>query len=161
METWVKLASIITPVIILLGIWYARIQIVSNRNTRRGQILIQLWDNWDSIRMQNSRQMINIAGTQLKQKIETADSNNSDDLYQYVMVANFFDCLGGLVREGCFCCKIAYDNYGRAEEHYFEKYRPILENEQYKDYLKNFRELHDLFVNEKAKRSKSKAKSDT
>jgi hypothetical protein len=105
--------------------------------------------------MEASRCKIAQAGAKLRQHIEAADANNSEDLCRLVMVANFLDSLGLMVMEGLLNCRMCYDLFGRVEEHYYEAYRSILEDPKYKNYFKYFSRLHGAFQTE-AGRSKEK-----
>jgi len=151
-----KIATIVTPIVIAGGFGFAYRQWQSIRNTRMAEILVSLGKQWDSPEMQDSRCLVNQCGKNLKQEIKKADTENSPDLYRLVKVANFFDFLGGMVMAGYFDVRTAYDVFWRTEEHYYELYRLILDDPDYKDYIQCFQKLHQAFATEKAKRIKEK-----
>lgn len=95
-------------------------------------------------------------GNRLLEELKRADKENSADLCHLVAVANFFDFLGSMVMYGYFDVSTAYDLYWRAEEHYYELYRPILQDSDYKNYFECYQKLHEVFTQERASRSKSK-----
>lgn len=147
---------IITPILLIAAICFAYTQWKTAQNTRMAQIVLAITERWDSPDMVESRLKVNEYGKELKNKIEEADKANSLELYTLVRIANFFDALGVLVKEGLLDCKMGYKIYGRAEEHYYQFYRPILDNSQYTSYLKGYVELHKLFQKEEAAQSKTK-----
>ena len=142
--------------VIVAGFIFAYRQWASYRNARMAQIILSITERWDSPEMEQSRCKINQSGTNLKQDIEAADEKNSEDLCRLVMVANFFDAVGLMVMEGFLDSRICYNLFGRAEEHYYEAYRSILEDTKYKDYFRYVGELHEAFKSEAAKRSQAK-----
>jgi len=151
----VNIAWIITPIVIGLGFFYARRQLAATRNARVAEIFLSITKQWDSSEMEESRCMIDqYNSTRLRQRIEEENAKpGSKDLRLLVRVANFFDSLGLLVMEGLIGCSMAYKLFGRAEEHFYEAYRPILEDPRYKDYFRYFIELHQAFTKEKARPS--------
>ena len=151
-----SIAVIATPIAIGVGFWFARRQLQSGRNARMAQIVISLGSIWESREIREGRCKVTECGGNLKDKLNDAYRKNSPELCILVGVGNFFDHMGVMVMEGQLDCRIAYDLYWRAEEHYYNLYRPILKDPEYKDYLVNFQRLHDVFENERTRRSKQK-----
>lgn len=153
----VDIAIIATPVIILVGFVFMYRQLKANQNTRLAQIILSMTEQWDGPVMKEGRRKVNACGTELKARIEKEQNDpNSEELYNLVGVANFFDSLGLLVMEGLIDTRVAFRLLGRAEDYHYNLYRPLLEEPNYKDYFKYFLELHDAFISEKAKLSKKK-----
>ena len=149
-------ATIITPILLIAAVIFAFTQWKTAQNARMAQIILSITEKWDSQHMEESRILVSKSGNELKRKIEEADSSNSPDISVLVRVANFFDSLGAMVAEGFLSCKMGYRLFGRAEEHYYQLYRPILEDNRYSEYFKYFAELHKLFQKEEAAQSKTK-----
>ena len=112
-----NLAIIITPVVIGLGFFFAQRQLVSNRNTRMTEIVLSITARWDGAEMQASRQKVNKLGSNLWQELKAAETENREDFYVLLRVADFFDGIGLLVMEGFLARDMAYDLLGAAEEH--------------------------------------------
>lgn len=154
MELVKFIAIIATPIVIGTGFWFTRRQLQSGRNARMASIVVALQNSWNSEEMKKSRCQVSELGNGLKAAIVTADNDNSPDLCVLVDVGNFFDHLGVLVMHGLLDKAIAYDFFWRAEEHYYQLYRTVLEDPSYKDYLESFSKLHRVFEKEKARRHK-------
>ena len=146
---------ILTPIIIAVGFYFAHRQLKSTRNARMSEIVMAITARWNSAELEESRGRINRLGSDLAKTLEEANASNSDDLYSLVRVANFYDALGLLVMEGSLARSMAYDLFGRAEEHYYSLYKPVLENPKFKGFLDCFQQLHDTFKAEAASRSKT------
>ena len=156
--TWiVNIAWIITPIVIGLGFFFAYRQLVATRNARMAEIILSITQQWDSPQMELSRRMVDQCGRHLRERIEEEEGKpDSEDLRTLVRVANFFDSLGLLIMEGFLSCSMTYKLFGRAEEHFYNAYRSILEEPRYKEYFKYFVELHQAFTKEEARLSKKK-----
>lgn len=149
------IALIATPVIIVVGFIFAYRQLKASLNTRLAGFILSMSVHWDGRLMEESRRKVDESGQDLKVRIEEAVNNHNDEeLHKLVRVANFFDSLGALVTEGLIDCRVAYKLFGRTEDHYYNCYRPILENTNYKDYFKYFNELDQAFTKEEGKLSK-------
>lgn len=110
--------------------------------------------------MQKSRRTVHSYGDTLGKRIrEEADKPDSQETATLVQVANFFDSLGLMVVEGLIDCPTAYKLFGRAEEHFYNLYRSILEDPKYKPYFQYFAELNELFTKEEARCSPAQARS--
>lgn len=139
-------ATIVTTIIFLAAVIFAWTQWKSSQNARMAQIILCITERWESLHMEESRQKISeIGGDKLKQSILDEENKNSLEYFQLTHVANFFDSLGCLVSEGFINCKLCYKLFGKAEENYFGLYKAVLEEQRYKDALKYFQELHELF----------------
>ena len=146
------IATIATPVAIGVGFFFAYRQLQSARNARMAQIVLSITQQWDSKDMVESRNKVHALGDGLASKIkEEINKKDSEELLTLVKVANFFDNLGLLVMEGCIPCPVAYRLFGRAEEHFYTYYRPILEEEGYKAYFQYYTQLNEAFLREKAR----------
>lgn len=154
MSVVVNVAIIITPILIAVGFVFAYRQWEATRATRTAEVVIQLSTHWDSRELKKSRQKVKENAERLKQAIEEAHANNSEDLFDLVQVGNFFDTLGVLVTEGFLTRRIAYDLLSGPEESYYKMYKSILEDPKYKNNYKYFIQLHEAFKNEEAERSK-------
>ena len=161
MSVAVSIAIIITPIVIGLGFVFAYKQLRASyrqwetmRAARMAQVILELAAHWDSNGLKESRRKVRENADRLKEAIEEATRNNSEDLYDLVEVGNFFDTVGVLVMEGFVSCRIAYDLFGEPEENYYKTYKSILEDPEYKNSYKYFIQLHDAFKNEEAERSK-------
>lgn len=149
-------AAIITPLLIVGAIIFAYTQWRSAQNARVAHILLAITERWDSQDMEIARGVVSACGDDLLAKIDAADTSNSDELYRLVRVANFFDTIGVMIVEGLLDCMMGFKLFGRAEEHYYGLYRPILEDPKRASYFKYFVELHELFRKEEAALSKTK-----
>lgn len=154
MSLAVNIAVIITPILIAAGFFLAYRQWEATRATRMAQLILEVAAKWDSRELKESRQKVKKNAERLKQAIEEAHANNSEDLFDLVEVGNFFDTLGVLVTEGYLTRRIAYDIFGQPEGSYYKMYKPILEDAKYKNSYKYFIQLHEAFKNEEAERSK-------
>ena len=152
----VNVALIMTPIIIGAGFWFASNQLKATHNARMAEIVMSITQRWESKDMRESRRMVHGYGDTLARRIkEEAEKPDSQELSTLVQVGNFFDSLGLLVVEGLIDCPMAYKLFGRAEEHFYNLYRPILEETRYKPYYQYFAELHQEFTKEKARCSTS------
>ena len=156
MGNWMELAKFIaaiaTPIAIGAGFWFARRQLIAQRNTRMAEIILHITERWDSNDMKECRMKVHGLGDKLKATIEAeVGKPDSQEILNLVKVANFFDSLGLMVMEGFISCPMAYQLFGRAEEEYYNYYRSILEDARYKEYFQYFIQLHDAFVKEKAR----------
>jgi len=161
MNDWVELAKFIaiiaTPIAIGAGFWFARRQLISQRNARTAEIILHITEHWDSEDMKKCRMKVHGLGDELKTTIEAeAKKRDSEEILNLVKVANFFDSLGLMVMEGLIPCPMAYQLFGRAEEEYYKYYRSMLEDAKYKDYFKYFIQLQEAFVKERARCSPAK-----
>lgn len=148
----VNIAIILTPIVIGGGFLYARRQLESTRNARMAQIILSISEQWDSKHMEESRHVVHACGDKLRNRIEEEEGKeDSEALSTLVRVGNFFDSLGLLVIEGFIDCAMAYKLFGRAEEHFYNLYRPTLEEPKYKPYFEYFTELNEAFTKEKAR----------
>ena len=154
MSVAVNIAIIITPILIGIGFAFAYKQWEATRAARMAQLILEIAARWDSKELKESRQKVSENAERLKQAIEEANANNSEDLYDLVEVGNFFDTVGVLIMEGFLSCRIAYDLLGEPEGNYYKVYKPILEDPKYKNNYKYFVQLHEAFRNEEAGRSK-------
>jgi hypothetical protein len=155
----VAIAVIMTPVAIGAGFLFAHRQLKSARNARMAQLVVSLHRVWNSREMKQSRNKVNEAGGNLKKQIAEADAQESPELYYLVDVGNFFDQLGTLVMHGYLDKDTAYDLFSRAEEHYYQIYRPVLEDLSYRDFLHCFPHLHSVFEKERTRRENLKPRS--
>ncbi|MBA7673793.1 hypothetical protein ES703_81997 [subsurface metagenome] len=146
-------ALIITPIVIGLGFFFAHRQLVSNRNTRMAEIVLAITTRWDSAEMHASRSKLNQMGSKLWETLKAADTENTEDFYILLRVADFFDAIGLLVMEGFLSRKMAYDLFGAAEEHYYNLYRPTIDEHRFKSSFISFQRLHETFKKEAARRS--------
>jgi len=149
MDIAANIAIILTPIVIGGGFYFAYKhwkategqleatdrQWQATRNARMAQIILSLAQRWESQEIQKSRCKVSECGNRLLEELKRADKENSADLCHLVAVANFFDFLGSMVMYGYFDVSTAYDLYWRAEEHYYELYRPILQDSDYKNYF--------------------------
>ena len=157
MQTAADIALILTPIIIGLGFYLGYGQWVSTRKARMAQLITLLAERWDSPEMVESRRRVNECGRRLKEVWEDADKAVEEPAFgSLIRVANFFDVLGVQVVEGFLDVRIAYDLFGKAEKTYYRLYDPLINSPECEEYVKCFRELHDLFVKEEARRSKTK-----
>ncbi len=153
MSTVADVGLILTPIIIGVGFFFAYRQWVASRNARMAAIILSITERWDSPDMIISRARVSKSGNNLRAEMERADADSSQDFQELAKVANFFDTLGLLVMEGFIDCPMGYTLFGRAEEHYYELYRPIIETPHYTESIKYFKQLHEAFKAEAAKRS--------
>lgn len=91
MSLVVNIAVIITPILIGAGFFLAYRQWEAMRATRMAQLILELAAKWDSRELKESRQKVKKNAERLKQAIEEAHANNSEDLFDLVEVGNFFD----------------------------------------------------------------------
>jgi len=154
MNVAANIAMIITPILIGGGFYFAYREWQAMRATRMAQVILNLSSQWDGEELKESRQKVKRNANRLKQAIEEAQKNNSEDMFDLVQVGNFFDTLGVLVTEGFLTCRIAYDLFGAPEASYYNMYKPILDDPKYKDNYKYFIQLDEAFKNEEAERSK-------
>ena len=152
MDTAVDIGLIATPVVIFIGFLFAYKQWRATRNARMAGIVMSITAQWDSPGMKESRRAVNALNYKLKEEIYEADRKNLPELYTLLEVANFFDALGLLIVEGLLSRRLGYRLFGRAEERYYELYRPVIEQGEFSGYLKCFPKLHDAFKREAAKR---------
>ncbi len=146
------IALIITPIVIGVGFFFAHRQLVSNRNTRMAEIVLSITSRWDSTEMHESRCKLNQLGGKLGEAINKADSENTEDFYPLLRVADFFDALGLLVMEGFLSREMAFDLFGAAEEHYYNLYRPTISDHRFRSSFISFERLNETFKKEAAKR---------
>ncbi len=160
MDIVVNIAAIITPIVIGGGFIFAykhwkadERQGEAISNARMTQIVLQLTEQWESEALKKSRQKVNENARQLKQAIEQADADDNEVLYDLVAVGNYFDALGVLVMEGCLSCAIAHNLFSESVGHYYNVYRPLLEDTRQARKFRYFIQLHESFANEEARRS--------
>lgn len=155
----VSAAIITTPIIIVIGFYFAYGQWQAMRNARIAQVVISLMSVWDSPEMAESRRKVNESGDNLKRDYESADKANQIEAYSsLIRVANFFDELGVLVAEGFLQTCVAYGVFGKAEKTYYRLYEPMITTKQYEGYVQYFVKLHELFIKEEARHSTAKVK---
>lgn len=154
MEIAVDIAIIVTPLLIIVGFIFAYRQWNAARAARMAEVILQIAVQWDSKELKKSRNKVKSNAERIKQAIEEAHANNSEELFDLVHVGNFFDTVGVLVTEGFLTRRIAYDLLGVPGESYFKIYKSIIEDSHYKDNFKYFIKLHEAFLNEEAERSK-------
>ncbi len=156
-----NIAIILTPIVIGLGFFFARRQLLSARNARMAEIILHVTERWDSTAMTESRMMVNRLGNDLTRAIKEADDKASDELAILVRVANFYDALGLLVMEGFLSRSMAYDFFGVSEEYYYGLYSDTMHDPKYSSYLRCFQRLHETFQKEAASRSKEEPRRTT
>jgi hypothetical protein len=138
-------ANIITAIILGTALFYAYRQWRSTQNARMADIILDITARWDSEEMERSRNTV-CKSTNLKQEIENASQENSIDLYDLIRVGNFFDSLGALTAEGYLDCKLCYQLFGAAEERYYQRYKPLIDDTQHGNKFKYFTKLHLVFA---------------
>ncbi len=157
LDTVVKIAFIATPITVIVGFYFAYRQWNAVRNTRMADLILRLGQLWDSEAMAESRHKLNTLGKDIKKTFEEADKSN--DIAAYTTLGrtlNYFDTVGVLVCEGFLSCSIAYDILGKAERTYYGLYESLIKTKPFDDYVPYFAKLHDLFIKEEARRSKTK-----
>jgi len=155
-----NIALIVTPIVIAIGFYFAYKQWASIRKARMADIVISLTNTWDSERMAESRRAVNLSGESLKKDYQKAIENKEEAAFgSLTRLGDFFDALGVLVAEGLLECKIAYDLFGEVEKYYYNFYKSVIADTDYKDYVPYFSRLHQLFTKEEGCRSKTKKKS--
>lgn len=148
LEVTSHVALIATPIVIAIGFWFARKQLMCNKNANMSEIILDISARWQSAEMERSRRVIRENKERLGETIVTAyESDTQEQYYDLVRVADFFDALGLMVVEGFLDRKIAYSMFGEVEKVYFDWYRPIFEapKPHFGVYLKYFKSLHDVF----------------
>jgi len=150
LQAIVMWATILTPIILAAALFYAYRQWHSTQNARMADIILDITARWDSPEMETSRNKV-CTSLNLKQDIENASQANSMELFDLIRVANFFDSLGSLTAEGYLDCKLCYNLFGAAEESYYKRYRPIIEDSQHSKKFKYFAELHIVLAKQALK----------
>jgi len=160
MSTLVQIATIATPIVLATGFYFAWRQFDAIRKARMAEIVLMLYERWDSPLLEEARRKLNELGTEtrVKEELKKADRDNSPELYPLIRVGNFFDTLGKLVSEGYLDKDTAYELTGTAFETYKQLYSAILRDPDLKDYLKCFKALDEIFTKIKADRSKTKVR---
>jgi len=158
MDFCVKLANIAMPIVIAIGFYFGWRQFDAIRKARMAELILTLYQMWDSPRLEKSRQKINEIGKaeKVKDAIIEADKQNSAELFLLVRVSNFFDTVGSLVSEGYLDKEIAYELMGSAFDNYNNLYSVFLKDPNYKDFLRCYQELDKIFRKVKADREKAK-----
>ena len=158
-ENAANVAVIVTPLVIAAGFIFAyahwKVDEKQNRaiiNTRLTETVLRLFELWESPEMRKGRARVNVDAKQLKIAIEEADKQNSDILFDLVVVANYFDSLGVLVIEGCMSCSIAYDFWKEPVYHYHNVYKTVLDDPKHSSKFSYFIERHRAFKEEEEKR---------
>lgn len=143
------IGMIATPALLGFGIWLAIRQWKSGQNTRMAEIMLSITERWDSKEMEESRHAIfQYEPNALKEAINEADKNNTQDLYKLIRVANFFDTVGLMVIEGLLTCEMTYKLFGEAEANVYKYYAPILLDPKQSKFFKYFNTLHQEFKSE-------------
>src|SRR4030042_1290439 len=155
MDVAVQIATILTPIVIGVGFYFAYVQWSSMRRGRMAQLVMSLLEQWSSPQMVKSRHAISMAGSTFKTAFEEASKKNDIVFFgDYVSVMNFFDTLGVLVTEGYLDCAIAFDMLHKAEKYYYSLYESIITaTPELKGNIPYFIKLHELFIQEEGRRS--------
>lgn len=128
----------------VLAVIAAILQLNSMRKARIADVINHLGERWDSKEMAESRKLINDQ-TNLVNAVDTANNQNTEDLYKFMRVPNFFDALGVLVDSGCLPKKLVEKFMKEAATDYFDSFKPMLETKKYKGYFVYFRKLMKHF----------------
>lgn len=170
----VQIATVVTPVILIVGLAFACNQWLSGRNARMADIVLTLLAQWESEPLRRGRRALALhSGEDVLKRLQTADLTHlgpqaleqsemdlGDELsfFDLVSVANFFDGLGILLQQGYLKVEVAYRLFHAAEEHYYSLYKLAVEHQQYEDFCEGFRSLHRYFAEEKNKQSSGRKK---
>ena len=159
LEILAYIGMIVTPLLLGGAIWLAVYQWKSGRNTRIAQIMLSITERWDSKEMEESRYTIfQHKPKELRNAINEADENNSQELYKLIRVANFFDTVGLMVVEGLLHCETTYRLFGEAEANAYKYYAPILSDPKQAKFFRYFNELHKEFQDEAIKEARKIAR---
>jgi len=157
--TWTSAATLIAPLILLAGFYFAWRQFDAARKQRMSEIALKLVERWDSPALEESRKKLNELGT--KEKVKAAmvgEEANSDELYVLARVGNFFDTVGALVAEGYLDKEIAYDLMAPPFETYYGLYKGLIDDPSTTDYFPCIKKLESIFAKVKGSRKKTEAK---
>jgi len=156
----VQIANILMPVVIAFGFWFAWRQVDAIRRARMAEIILMLYERWDSNFLEESRKALYELGSgqAVKKEIIKAHEEKLPALYPLVRVGNFFDTVGALVTQGFLDKEVAFKLMGTAFETYKGLYKDILIEPRFRGFLKCFTELDEIFDKIKASQSKVKAR---
>lgn len=160
MSTLLQIATIVTPIVLAGGFYFAWRQFDAIRKARMARLVLSLYEVWDSPRLEEARQKLNEIARpeEIKNKIIEATENNSAELYPLIRVGNFYDTVGSLISESYLDKDIAYELMATAFDRYNHLYSAILRDPNFKDYFKCFQELGKIFRNIKADLEKGKVR---
>ena len=101
-------------------------QLYRTRKIRRSELINCLMQRWDSELLIKARSIVNKTGSNLKDKIEKTDNENSPELFLIFSIPNFFDTLGAMVEHGDLPEKIVMDLFGPPLRTYWNLYKDAL-----------------------------------
>lgn len=131
MLTWTTVLAISTGLMafaIIVTAVYAVIQLIDIRRTRCSNLLMQIYQTWDSDEYIKSRTMINQhccaenlheSPKKLKEAMKAYEDKDAEEYYIMLRVANFFENLGFLGYKKYLNKNDAIDLFGDTAENYW------------------------------------------
>jgi len=132
-----------TLVVLVIAAFYARSQLASAKESRQLGCLTDLSQRWSSDLIRSARRLVESAGDDFPDFWYGLELQNSDDYFRLAALANFFEDIGILEKDGQITLEQVVDRFGPTLVYYYGIYQTFILNEQAKDprILENFAKL--------------------
>lgn len=145
-EIWTVVSSLATVGILLVaGIasWWAKGQVQEGKHARQLSSLARLSDTWSSDLIRRARRIVALGEQNFEQVWRKLEEESSEDYFTLVALANFFEDLAILEKEGQLTLDQVIDRFGTTLIYYHKIYEGLISEQQKEDpsVLENFDKL--------------------
>ena len=155
-EAWIAIATatyatftFLTLVVLVAAAWYAWDQVESVKRSARLNMLDSLSAHWESDLLREARRLVNESGKErLAPDLDLYVIRNSKDLYTMGALANFFEEMGLMVKEGHLNLMDVVNRFRPSILYYGDLFSEHIESGQKEneDHLVNFKNLFAAMV---------------
>ena len=134
------LTTIIIMVIVGASAWWAKGQLEEVKRARQLDCLTTLSEKWSSDLIREARRITDAAGANFDEIWKTLETESSEDYFKLAALANFFEDLAILEKEGQITFEQVSDRFGPALTYYHGVLAGIITEHQKEDarVLENF-----------------------
>ena len=145
-EVWTMvyaLTTIILTFVVGASAWWAKGQLVEVKRARQLDCLTNLSEKWSSDLIREARRITDEAGANFDETWKTLETESSDDYFSLAALANFFEDLAILEKEGQITIAQTIDRFGPTLRYYHEIFAGFITEQQKEDprVLENFDSL--------------------
>ena len=142
-EVWTMVYALTTIIIMFIvgaAAWWAKGQLEEVKRARQLGCLTTLSEKWSSDLIREARRITDAAGANFDETWKTLETESSDDYFKLAELANFFEDLAILEKEGQISLAQVIDRFGPTLSYYHGIFAGFISEQQKEDphVLENF-----------------------